>query len=333
MIRTLLKLGAIAATVCLGIGIGWFVFVVAPAELDVSVATVLAVVTVAGVVLNVAIDGINERFATYNTAEVHVDGLIGRGSGKTTPVVGSDRVSADDLAEQIERADADGKVRALLVTLNTPGGSPVPSEDVRLAIREFDGPALAYVTDVCASGGYWIASECDQIVARPQSMIGSIGVRASMNNYARLADELGIEHERFVAGRFKDAGYPLREMDDEERSYIQRRVETHYEKFVERVSEGRGLDPDAVRETEARVFLGERARERDLVDAVGTRSDVEDAVAERIGADEPVVREFSPSNGFRERLVSSTGRVAYAFGAGVASVFSPAEDSTLEHRL
>jgi len=94
----------------------------------------------------------------------------------------------------------------------------LPSDDIRRAAAEFDGPTLAYATDTCASGGYWIASGCDELWARDASLVGSIGVVGSRPNAAGLADKLGISYEQFTAGEYKDAGVPLREIEDDDAS-------------------------------------------------------------------------------------------------------------------
>jgi protease-4 len=222
------------------------------------------------------------------------------------------------VVDLVESADGDDAAEALLLKLNTPGGEVVPSDDIRNAARSFDGPTVAYATDTCASGGYWIASGCDELWSRDASVVGSIGVIGSSVNVSGLADRLGVEYERYAAGKYKDAGVALKETSEDERAYLQGIVDDYYEDFVERVAEGRGMDPETVRETEARVYLGEEAYELGLVDHVGTREDVEDRVGELLG--EPAdVREFEPSRGPLARVRGGAQAVAYAFGAGVAS--------------
>ena len=256
----------------------------------------------------------------YNTAKVTVSGPIRRRQGRPSPLSGPGGSTADEVVEQIEAADEDEDVEALLVQLNTPGGEVVPSDDIRRAAADFDGPTVAYATDTCASGGYWIASGCDELWAREASLVGSIGVVGSRPNAKGLADKLGISYEQFTAGEYKDAGVPLKEIEEDEREYLQGIIDGYYEQFVETVSEGRDMDPGAVRETEARVFLGENAAEMGLVDELGTEADVEDRLAELIGA-EPEVREFTPERGLAERLGIGAERVAFAAGSGVAGVF------------
>jgi len=257
----------------------------------------------------------------YNVAEVSVSGPIVRDRGRPSPLSGGTATTADEVVELIEEADEDDAVDALLLKLNTPGGQVLPSDDIRRAAAGFDGPTVAYATDLCASGGYWIASGCDELWAHEASLVGSIGVVGSRPNAAGLADKLGITYEQFTAGEYKDAGVPLREIEDDEREYLQGIIDGYYERFVETVSEGRGLDPEDVRETEARIYLGDDAAELGLVDSLGTREDVEDRLSELLDTDIEV-REMEPQRGLAERLGLGAERLAFAAGTGAASVFS-----------
>ena len=258
------------------------------------------------------------RTADYNVAKVTVSGPIQRTRGRMSPLSGGRPATADDIVEQIAAADDDEAVRALLIELNTPGGEVLPSDDIRRAAADFDGPTVAYATDTCASGGYWIASGCDELWARDVSLVGSIGVVGSRPNAAGLADRLGISYEQFTAGEYKDAGVPLREIEDDERAYLQNIVDGYYEEFVSTVSEGRDMDPEAVRDTEARIYLGSDAAEIGLVDELGTERDVEARIEELIDA-EPEIREFEPARSLPERIGLAAEQVAFAAGSGVAS--------------
>jgi len=298
-----------------GVVAAWYVFV---RSTD-SLVDLIGFLVVAG--LGLLALWVGSRIASslvspYNIAEVAVEGPIARERAGGVP--GSPTgVAADDVVEQIERADADPAAEALLVTLNTPGGEIVPSEDIRIAAERFDGPTVAYATDVCASGGYDIASGCDEIWAREGSLVGSIGVIGSRVNANDLAERLGLSYEGFTAGEYKDAGTPLKELRPDERAYLQGIVDDYYDQFVETVAEGRDIEPEAVEDTEARVFLGGEARERGLVDELGTRRAVTDALEDRLG-DPVAVREFEPAHSLRERVSLGAQRVTYAFGAGLA---------------
>ncbi|WP_425493613.1 signal peptide peptidase SppA [Natronosalvus vescus] len=307
------------------------VFVIVPDTLAQLLGIVLAIVTVSiGIrfVGNLA----TTLFPRYNVAEVAVEGPITRNGGGGPMPTSPRSTPADDIVEQIDRANDDGNVDALLVKLNTPGGEVVPSDDIKLAAERFDGPTVAYTTDLCASGGYWIASGCDELWARDASIVGSIGVIGSRVNATELAEKVGLSYEQFTAGEYKDAGLPIKELEDDERKYLQGIVDGYYDSFVERVSEGRDLDPDLIRETEARIYLGTDANELGLVDALGTREDVERVLAERLEIDfgEVAVEEFEPERPLMARLGGGAQSLAYSFGAGVAGL---ADDRGFRLRL
>ncbi|MFB6107450.1 MAG: signal peptide peptidase SppA [Haloplanus sp.] len=311
--------------------LGLVVFLVLPGTL----ADLFGVLLTLGVVVlgaRTARNLADSVFPDYNAAEVAVEGPITRDGGRPGPLPGSvGGPSADDVVEQIERADEDDNARALVVKLDTPGGEVVPSDDIRRAAVRFDGPTVAYATDVCASGGYWIASGCDELWARDASLVGSIGVIGSRVNVSDLAEDLGVSYERFAAGKYKDAGTPLKELSEDEREYLQGLIEGFYDDFVDRVAEGREMDPEAVRDTEARVYLGSEAVDLGLVDELGDREAVEDRVTDLLD-EEASVREFAPSRGVAARLRGGATAVAYAFGAGLAGAVV-GEESDLRLRF
>jgi protease-4 len=156
-------------------------------------------------------------------------------------------------------------------------------------------------------------------------------VIGSRVNATDLADKVGLSYERLAAGEYKDAGTPLKEMSEDEREYLQGIIDGYYEEFLDRVTEGRDLDRETVADTEAKVFLGSEAHERGLVDRVGTRRDLEAELAERLGKRDVSVKEFEPQRGLRQRLSTGARSVAYAFGAGVASVVG--EEDRFEFRV
>ncbi len=318
------RLAIVAVGAAAFAAIGVALFVIYPETLADLVGVLVAL---AVIVLGVRIAGsiADSLFPGYDVAEVAVEGPITRdgGGGRFPSSPGS--TPADDIVEQIDRADEDDSVDALLLKLNTPGGEVVPSDDIKLAAERFEGPTVAYTTDVCASGGYWIASGCDELWARDGSIVGSIGVIGSRVNASDLADKVGLSYERFAAGKYKDAGSPLKEMDDSERAYLQGLIDDYYETFVERVSDGRDVDPEFVRETEARIYLGEQAREMGLVDELGTRREIEDELADRLEVDAVAVEKFEPERPLMARVGGGARSLAYSFGAGIASVVGDRE--------
>jgi len=300
-------------------GLGVLVFVVVP---EGNLARLLGLLVAAAI----AVAGLqfgrvlaDSLLPESNVAEVSIEGPITRDGGRGVPPR-SGGASAADVVEQIEQADTAAHIDGLVLELSTPGGAVVPSDDIRLAAQAFDGPTLAFARDTCASGGYWIASGCDRVLAREGSIVGSIGVRASRVTAQELAETLGLEYEQLTAGAYKEAGTPLKALSEDEREYLQGLVDDYYETFVERVSNGRDLEPEEIRATEARVFLAGEAEEKGLIDATGTRDDGEDWLADQL-EEETAVQPFEPDRTLADRVQFGSERIAYAFGAGIASAF------------
>jgi len=306
------------AALALGVGVGLFWAVPEFTGLGIVETLLVTAVVVLGVVLAGRIAG--NLFPGYNVAEVEVGDVITRdGSGGQVPI-GPGGASADDIVEQIEQADDDGNADGLIVKLNTPGGAVVPSEDIRRAAAQFDGPTVAYAEDMAASGGYWIASGCDEFHARETSIVGSIGVIGSQLGRTGLAEKVGLDYRRFVAGEYKDSPSPWRELEDREVEYFQGLLDDWYDAFVDTVVDGRELDEEFVRDTEARIYIGEEAAENGLVDTCGPRGEMEERLADRIGVDEVRVEQFEPERGVTDRIGAGARSIARSFGAGVASV-------------
>jgi protease-4 len=317
----------VVITAALSVLGGYVLFVRFPGDLA-ELLGVLFLLATAAVGLRFGGQVAGSVFPSYNVAEVAVDGPISRDGGGGPLPSSPTTPGADDIVDRMERADEEDAVDALLVKLNTPGGAVVPSDDIRLAAERFDGPTVAYATDTCASGGYWIASGCDELWAREGSVVGSIGVRSPRFTATGLLEKLGVEYEQFVAGDYKEAGSPFTELEVDQREYLQDITDAFYETFVETVAEGRDLDPEFVRETEARVYLGSEAHELGLVDDLGTREEVEARLESLLGA-EPEIRTFEPQRGLGARLRGGASRVAYALGRGMADAVTPDEEVEL----
>jgi protease-4 len=317
-LRTLGRIGIVAAVALVLAGVGYGLFVMLPGS---SLANLLGIVLAVGVGiggLKLGSSLADSVLATYDVAEVEVSGPITRDGGTPGPL-GLSGASADDLVEQIEQADADDAAEALIVKLNTPGGAVVPSEDIRRAAEEFDGPTVAYAEDMAASGGYWIASGADRFHAREASMVGSIGVNGTQLGREEMAEKIGLDYRRFVAGDYKDTPSPWRELEDDEVDYFQGILDDWYDQFVDTVIAGRDLEEQFVRDTEARIYPGTAAADNGLVDSCGPREEMEADLADELGVDEIAVEEFESEEGITDRLSMGARSVAYAVGAGVAS--------------
>lgn len=183
-----------------------------------------------------------------------------------------------DQIELIRRLRESKRVPAVVVDVDSPGGSATASDDLFLALQRLAAkkPLVAAIRGTGASGAYLAAMAARTVVAQPHAVVGSIGVISVGPRVARLFERLGVEVSETKAGRLKGMGAPWREETDEERAKEQELVDAFYTAFVQRVATARGLSEARVRElATGEVWLGEQACELGLVDEVG---DLERAV-------------------------------------------------------
>jgi protease-4 len=179
------------------------------------------------------------------------------------------------LHEQLEKARADARVKAIILRLNTPGGTVTASDIMYREIKRFrertGKPVICLMMDVAASGGYYVACSADRIVAYPTTITGSIGVIVQTISFEPALGRIGIEAEAITSGANKDAGSPLSRMTPEHRAVLQKLVDDCYARFVAKVREARPSIPaehfDAM--TDGRIVSGEEAARMGLVDEVG----------------------------------------------------------------
>jgi len=218
--------------------------------------------------------------------------------------------NADRIATGLRRAFEDPNTQGVIVRINSPGGSPVQAgmvydEIKRLRGKHPDIPVYAVATDLCASGGYYIAAAADRIYANRASMVGSIGVRFGGFGFVEAMDKVGVERRLITAGENKALMDPFLPEDPDDVAHVEKMVDGIHEQFIEAVREGRGerIDTDAHPELfSGLVWTGEQAIDKGLVDAMGSPGYV---AREVIGAQEIV--EFTPQKGLLERFSDRMG--------------------------
>lgn len=214
-------------------------------------------------------------------AVVRASGLVAAGPD------GAAGIDADRLASVLADAVEDDGIDAVLLRLDSPGGEPAAAATVARALerlREAGKPVVVSLGNVGASGGYWIASAADRILAWPGTLTGSIGVIAGKPVLARLWEMLDVRWARFSRGAQAGLGSLNRPYDADERARIEALVDALYARFLEQVAEGRGLPRERVRRlARGRVYTGEEARELGLVDALGGVLAAREAMPELLG--------------------------------------------------
>lgn len=226
-----------------------------------------------------------------------VDGgpsLDGRGGQVGVLRVEGPILSGDDLLEDLEWLRSRRSVKGLVVQIESPGGAVGASQSLHAALERFregtdtddteDRPVVAWIGDMGASGGYYVAAAADSIFALPGSITGSIGVIMQFPNAGELLRKVGVELEVVKSGEFKDIGSPSRSLSEEDREVLRTMVDDVYTQFVDVVTESRALDRDSVvRLADGRVYSGRQAVESGLVDRTATMHEAVEAAGRMAG--------------------------------------------------
>jgi len=197
---------------------------------------------------------------------------------------------------KIEGLRRDRSVKALVIRVDSPGGSVGASQEIYRAIERFKAegkPVVVSMGNVAASGGYYISAPADYILANPGTITGSIGVIIQHVAYKELMEKVGVRATTIKTGRFKDTLNPFRELTPEEREYLSRTMNEAYEQFLKAILKYRGkrISEERLREVaDGRILTGERAKEVGLVDELGGLEDAVEKAKEL--AKVPKAREF-----------------------------------------
>ena len=209
-------------------------------------------------------------------AVVYAEGMIVNGEGNF------DQVGGDRVSRELRKLRHDDEVKAIVLRVNSPGGSPVASEVVlrELKLIKNEKPVVVSMGSLAASGGYWIAANADTIIAEATTITGSIGVFGIYPNFKEIANRTGITFDGVKTSKYADIFTIARPKTDDELDLLQEYTDFIYDAFIERVAEGRNLNVDEVKAiAEGRIWSGAEALEVGLVDKLGGLDDaIEHAV-------------------------------------------------------
>lgn len=184
--------------------------------------------------------------------------------------------SADNIAQSLAMAYEDKGTKAVILRINSPGGSPVQADDIYREIRRYktlhpEIKIYAVCTDACASAAYYAASAADEIYANPASLVGSIGVLYDGFGFSGAMEKIGVERRLMTAGQYKGILDPFSPEKPEEKQFLQTMLDTIHQQFEDRVKEGRGdrlkMTPDIF---SGLFWTGAQAKELGLIDGFGS---------------------------------------------------------------
>ena len=213
--------------------------------------------------------------------------------------------------EELEKAEDDDRVRAVVLRINSPGGTVTASDILYHEVMRFKArrkvPVVASILDVGASGGYYVALAADRILVHPTTVTGSIGVLLLTVNASGLLEKIGVSATYVKSGEFKDMGSPFRSLRPEERALFQDLIDRFYGRFVELVARSRKLDEARVRAfSDGRIYTAGEALSLGLIDQIGYLEDAIESAKSAAGLKEAQVVTYHRPRQYRATIYSAT---------------------------
>jgi protease-4 len=220
--------------------------------------------------------------------------------------------ASENVMSQIKAAAEDPTIKAVVLRINSPGGSVAATQEIAREIeklKETGKPVVASMGDTAASGGYWIATTADRIYANSGTLTGSIGAIMTVQNLEELYKKVGMDFYVFKSGPYKDIGSSTRDMTGEEKAILQGMVDDVFGDFVDAVAKGRNLPRQEVEGlATGRVFTGQQALDAKLVDEIGNYYDAVEGAASLAGIKgKPAVKTFGTPGLFVPLLRNELG--------------------------
>lgn len=239
--------------------------------------------------------------------------------------------SSKETLEDLRTFEEKSSIEGIVVRINSPGGAVAPSQELYQALDEIKKakPLAVSMGTTAASGGYYIACGADKIFANRGTVTGSIGVITQLFNVEGLLDKVDVQVNTVKQGEYKDAGSPFREFTPKQREYFAKLLEDMHDQFIEAVRKSRGLERDTVEKyADGRVFTGRQAKERGLVDEIGSFQDAVDYIKDEQGLEESVELEYPPKDdvGFLSDAVQG-------FSETVSNEFKSKSTPLIEYRF
>ena len=212
------------------------------------------------------------------------------------------------MSRDLQKLQDDDDVKAVVIRVNSPGGSAFGSEQIWHAVKELKAkkPVIVSMGDYAASGGYYISCVADTIVAEPTTLTGSIGIFGMIPNFKKKKKKVGLTYDVVKTNKFSDFGNLMRPLNSEEKTLLQMMVTEGYNTFVGRCAEGRHMSKEAIEKiAEGRVWTGETAQELGLVDELGGINKALDIAVKKAGIEAYSVISYPAKESFLDVLLST----------------------------
>lgn len=280
--------------------------------------TIIAFLFIAFVIFPLAFS-LFDKSKSGNVALIPISGPI---TVDGDSYLGSSTASSTEIVSFIKEAEKNPRVKVIMLEINSPGGSAVASDEIASAVKKAEKPVVALIRETGASGGYWIASSADHIIANRMSITGSIGVLSSYLEFSGLMKKYGVNYEQLTAGEYKEVGSPFKKLTEDEKEILQLKLDKIHQYFIEEIAANRKLPQSKVKAmATGEFFLGVEAYNLDLIDELGDKDTAEEYIILNYGLKTIDYAVYERKTGFLDLFKVMSSNIFFNIGEGLGAVF------------
>jgi len=294
------------------------------AKIGTVLIIILALIVVSSIITGIIVFVEDEMGLASGVGRVAVIKLDGEIMSEAQPSLFSSgtALTPERVKNDIDKAQSLG-VDAILFEVNSPGGTVLATKEIGEEIKKVNITKIALVKEMAASGGYWITSNTDYIIADDMSIVGSIGVIGSYLEFSGLMDKYGVKYEQLTAGKYKDIGSPYRNMTAEEKNMYQNILDITHQEFKDEVATNRHMtkgEIDSV--SEGLFYLGSQSVENKLIDQTGNRDTAEQKLKEMLNVTEIKFIDIAEPPSLLEALTKAMSEFSFQVGNGIGTALT-----------
>ncbi|MBI2109969.1 signal peptide peptidase SppA [Candidatus Woesearchaeota archaeon] len=234
----------------------------------------------------------------------------------------SKTVLPENIISFLDSAEKDKGIKAVILEINSPGGTAVASKEIASRVKSFNKPVVAWIRDLGTSGAYWVASSADKIIADDLSITGSVGVTSSYLGFSGLFEKFGISYEQVAAGKYKELGSPYKKLEEQERELLMSKINKIHRIFLDEVAENRNLNAEQINKiSTGEFFLGSESKSLGLIDYLGSKEVAINVTKQLANLTEASIVTYETKQSLFERLAFVFNSFSFKVGEGISHGF------------
>ena len=278
-----------------------------------KIILILFLILVAVLLITVKTD--SPKLSQNQIAVIPITGTLSSSSMGFSPLT-AQVTNTDEILDSLEKANANHNVKAIILEINSPGGTVVASKEVAEAVAKSEKPTVALIREIGTSGAYWVASSADYIISDELSITGSIGVLSSYLEFSGFLQEHNVNYQELTAGKYKELGSPFKELTPEEEAIMKDKLVKIQDVFLREVQSKRKLKNIEDIRT-GKFYLGFEAKELGLVDELGNKETAVNKAKELAGIDNAELTRYESKKTLFDLFSALSSNSFYSMGKGI----------------